>query len=529
VWRLGDFAVRKQGVRVTLSVIRDTYAQGEFEECLSLCATFKAADGREAVEATLLRARCLLPLQRGAQVIEALRGLRISLDRHDDELVRRMLMAAAYLSLGQVDRALELARSAYEDRDVAQPLVQAEIAVYMAIAHYHKGEFQRAERLLEAVPANADIVYAHALLYRGYAAWRRGDYAGSVDRFRDGLRCIDGCERQDRFVEARCIHALAYLAAELPLLHLWTEVSERMRGFDWSVSGVAIWRYWIAIFGSLVTELQGDLEASTTWAVLAEEIAPDPACQIMAWVRMAARFGRNGEAGAHALFTEKARQKYEALAEDPRVSRERTLALTIADEVLHTARPLDAAPLLTYFGEAVAPTLGRHTDDERISASYVMCQGMFEERRGNRARAEEAYVQAFEAFKSAKLLRRAAIAAYRLLVLTDEPAYADFVADALGETSETYWVKAKLAKSRTEARLSPRHLRVLPLVAQGMTNEEIAAVRGGSKYTVRNMVRDMIRLLGVRNRAELVRVAAQRGMLEPTSRLHQPPLDGRTA
>ncbi len=58
---------------------------------------------------------------------------------------------------------------------------------------------------------------------------------------------------------------------------------------------------------------------------------------------------------------------------------------------------------------------------------------------------------------------------------------------------------------------------MLPLIAQGMTNEEIAAVRGGSKFTVRNMVRDMIRLLGVRNRAELVSVAAKRGLLQPAT------------
>ncbi len=427
-----------------------------------------------------------------------------------------MLLSAAYLNIGQIDRGVNMARETFEDCGDADPLVRAEITTHLGIAYCHKGEYARARRLLETVSAEADIVHAKALLYRGYVAWASGDYVGSVDRFRDCLRCIDASDRQDRFVEARCIHGLAYLAAELPMLHLWTEVSERVRAFDWSVSGVATWRYWIAIFGSFITELQGNFGGSTAWGALAETIAPDPACQIIAWCRLAARFGRNGELGAHGYFTAKARKSYDMLISsgDPRVSQQTTLALSIADEILQGEQPSDAASLLTYFAEAVAPTMRVHGEDRTSSASYDMCRGMLEDQRGNRARAREAYEQAFTAFKGAGLLRRAAIVAHRLLVLTGEPEYEEFIAESLAEANDAYWLKAMLDKSRTEARLSPRQLRVLPLIAQGMTDKEIAAVRGGSKYTVRNMVRDMIKLLGVRNRAELVSVAAQRGLLQ---------------
>jgi DNA-binding CsgD family transcriptional regulator len=502
---------------LTLSVIRDVYFQGDFEGCLDLCDAFGLRDARDATEVALLRARCLIPLERGAQAFEALRGLRLGDDQHDEDLTGRMLMGAAYLSLGQAERGLEMIQSAYRERAGAHPMVQAEIAVYLAIAHCRKGEFQRAERLLETVPESADIVYAHALLYRGFVAWARGNYMGSVERFRDGLRCIDACKRKDRFVEAKCIHGLAYLASELPLLHLWTEVSERVRGFDWSVSGVAIWRYWIAIRGSFVSELNGDLNSATTWAATAEEIAPDPACQIIAWCRMAARFGRNGELGAHAWLTGKALRMYHDLAGDPRVRNQPGLALDIAEEILYGLEPAAAAPLITYFGEAVAPGMRGHGDDRQHLANHAMCQGLFEEQRGNRARAREAYERAFESFKAAKLLRRAAIIAYRLLVLTGDQQYEVFINEALHGVSEGYWVKSRLTKSRTEARLSKRHLDILPLVAQGMTNKEIAALRGGSELTARNTVREAIALLGVRNRAQLASVAAQRGLLQPAT------------
>lgn len=508
---------RGQGERVTLSVIRDAYFRGDFEAALALCEAFKSRDARDTAEMALLRARCLIPLDRGAQAIEAVRGMRLADDQYDEELTGRMLMSAAYVSLGKIERGLELGRKAYDDRGDAHPSVQAELAVNLGVAHCQNGEFAAAKRFLEAVPTDADIVYAKALLYRGYVAWASGDYAGSVDRFRDGLRCINTCERQDRFVEARCIHGLAFLCAELPMLDLWQEVSQRVRGFDWSVSGVAIWRYYIAVAGSFIAELQGDLRGATSWTTLAEEVAPDPACLINAWCRMAARFGRNGEPGAHAYFTDKARQRYDEIAGDARLTRHPGLSLDIADEVLQTDTPSAAAPLLTYYAEIVAPTLRNHGDDRRHLANHAMCLGMFEESRPNRARAEEAYLRAFETYRAAGLLRRASTVAYRLFVLTGDPQYEAFITESLRGVSEGYWVKSRLAKSRTEARLSKRHLEVLPLVAQGLTNKEIGALRGGSELTARNTVREAIALLGVRNRAELASVAAQRGLLKPAT------------
>jgi DNA-binding NarL/FixJ family response regulator len=121
-------------------------------------------------------------------------------------------------------------------------------------------------------------------------------------------------------------------------------------------------------------------------------------------------------------------------------------------------------------------------------------------RRGGGSDAQEAYERAFHTYKDAGLLRRASTIAYRLLVLTGEHQYEEFIVEALRGVSEEYWVKARLAKSRTEARLSKRHLDILPLVAQGMTNKEIGAVRGRSELTARNTVREAIRLLGVTNR-----------------------------
>jgi DNA-binding CsgD family transcriptional regulator len=501
---------------MTLSVIREAFFRGEFEACLGLCDAFRPRDAKDAVEIALLRARCLIPLGRSEHAIEVLRAARLRDDQHDEYLTGRVLLSAAYVNLGQYDRGLDLAREAYEKLDEAHPTVRAEVTANLGMAHFWKGEYARAGRVLEGVPADADIVYAQALVYRGYVAWASSDYAGSVDKFRDALSTLDVCEHRDRFIEARCIFGLTYLCGELPRLDLWPEVAERIQRFDWTVSGVVTWRYWVAVEASFIAEVLGEMADSTRWAKLAEQLAPDDSARIAAWCRLAARFGRYDEPSAHAYFVDKAREMYEAMPSDVRRSAEqRSLPLAIADETVYGATPMAAAPLLTYYAEAILPTMRGHAQERVLEASHAMILGHFEERRGNRARAEEAYLRSFERFGSLGFLRRAAIVAYRLFVMTGDQQYEAFITDVLRDASPAYWVKARMTKSRTEARLSKRHLDILPLVAQGLKNKEIAAVRGGSPWTARNTVREAITLLGVRNRAELASVAAQLGLLQP--------------
>jgi DNA-binding CsgD family transcriptional regulator len=426
-----------------------------------------------------------------------------------------MLMSAAYMSLGQDARGLEIALEAYGALGDAHPTVRAELLVTLAVGPYRKGEHVRAQRLLDTVPQDADIVYVRALEYSGWLAWARGDYNGSVDRFRDALCRIDACAHYDRFIEAKCVFGLAFLAAELPRLDLWSEVGQRVERFDWSVSGVATWRYWIAGLASLITELRGDLDGSTAWAATAEEIAPDRSARIGAWCRLAARFGRYGEPSAHAYFVSKARAAYEALPRDARHEEQRSLPLVIAEEIVNGESPDDAGALLTYFAEAIVPTMLERSEGRRAEAFYASILGQYEERRGNRARAREAYLRAFDAFRSVGFLRRAAIVAYRLSVLTGDGQYEAFVADALRDASPAYWVKARIAKGRIEARLTTRQLEVLRLVAEGRSNKEIAAARGVAYHTARNTVSQILNLLGVESRTELAGVAAARGLLRP--------------
>ncbi len=271
----------------------------------------------------------------------------------------------------------------------------------------------------------------------------------------------------------------------------------------------------------------GDRAESTRWASLAESASPTPSCTIVALCRLAALFGRYGEVSAHAYFVDKACEAYDALTRYGTLRDEPSLPLSLAEEVAYSVRPEGAAPLLTFYSESLAPRMHGHADEMRLEASRKLVEGHLEESRGSLARSQRAYAGAFSYFKGVGFHRRAAIAAYRLAVLTDDDVYRAFIGDALAGADDSYWVKARLAEMHLDIHLSDRHTQVLRLVAQGMTNKEIAASRGVSFFTARNMVRELLALFGVRTRGELAALAAARDSNRPhtssPSRAEWPP------
>jgi DNA-binding CsgD family transcriptional regulator len=505
-------ATRRTGERVTLSGIRETYFDGDYEVCLTMCDRFQQRDATDAAEIVLLRARCLIQLDRGDEALEAVRGLRIADDQHDEYITSRMLMSAAYMSLGRDDDGLEIARKAYDEIGGAHSTVRAELILNLAIAHYRKGEYARTSRLLDEIPDTEDIVYVRALQVRGGVARIQGDPVTALERFREAFARLSRCRCHDRFTEAKLLYSLTYLCAQLPRLDLWPQVSKQIDEFDWSVSGVATLHYWVAIEASFITEMLGDLDGSTAWASLAEGVAADSASLIGAWCRMAACVGRIGENVAHAYLTNKAIQKYDAIPKNARSREQLGLSLDIAEELLHTDGFMRASRLVSYYAEVAAPGRAEGIENRKLESRYATVLGQLEDRRGNRGRAEEAYRRAFEISRSVGLIRSAAIVAYRLFALTGDEQYETFVTVALHDASEKYWVKARLLKSRTEARLTPRQLEVVRLVAQGLSNKEIASTLRISVPRARNIVAAIFAVLGVRSRAELATVAAARGL-----------------
>lgn len=64
-----------------------------------------------------------------------------------------------------------------------------------------------------------------------------------------------------------------------------------------------------------------------------------------------------------------------------------------------------------------------------------------------------------------------------------------------------------------DVRLSPQELAVLLLVADGLTDEAIAVLRGVGPRTVQSHCRSLLRKARCRNRVELTRYALARGLV----------------
>jgi DNA-binding NarL/FixJ family response regulator len=80
---------------------------------------------------------------------------------------------------------------------------------------------------------------------------------------------------------------------------------------------------------------------------------------------------------------------------------------------------------------------------------------------------------------------------------------------------DDYLKRARSPKLRSEVRLTPRERQVVQLLAEGRTNREAAEVLGISEKTVAVHRGNVMRVLGLRSVADLVRWAVRNNLVEP--------------
>jgi DNA-binding NarL/FixJ family response regulator len=124
-----------------------------------------------------------------------------------------------------------------------------------------------------------------------------------------------------------------------------------------------------------------------------------------------------------------------------------------------------------------------------------------------RARQEVWLATAEEALDSAS--REAAWADGRRMSLDQ------VIAHALEESQPVVSGKSQ-ATQTVRDRLSPREREVLPLVAQGLSNREIADALIVTEHTAKYHVAQLLNKLGAGSRAEAVTRAVSAGLLAPT-------------
>jgi two-component system NarL family response regulator len=133
-----------------------------------------------------------------------------------------------------------------------------------------------------------------------------------------------------------------------------------------------------------------------------------------------------------------------------------------------------------------------------------------------RGRWTDARIVVLTSFDADDDIERALKAGARAYLLKDvQPA--ELVACVRAVHQGRAWVSpsiaAKLAERMTRVDLTPREMTVLRLLAEGMSNKEIAARLGIAEGTAKLHVSRAYEKLGVANRTEAMAVALRRGLL----------------
>ncbi|MDB5026766.1 MAG: hypothetical protein JWO66_455, partial [Candidatus Eremiobacteraeota bacterium] len=223
--------------RAPFSEAMRAWFAGDFEGCLALCDRVRPNDIDTVSQLALLRARALLRTGRADEAIAVVRGAFIAHGTLDASLTARMLLGTAFVRRGDQERGLEILDAAFRESARAHPTIRSEIALNIGLAHYGLRDFASADRALDLVSADADIVHARSLEYRGWVAIARADYVAAAGHFTAALRRLDRCRRYDRFLEAHAIQALAILSAERLDRTSWMVVEERARRIEWAAPG----------------------------------------------------------------------------------------------------------------------------------------------------------------------------------------------------------------------------------------------------------------------------------------------------
>ncbi len=497
----------------------DQWFAGNFELCLDLCDQNTDPAPATLDQITLLRARALLRLNRAAEALTMLEKFAWP-ESGDVAVTARMLTGAALIRSNQVGRGLALLDTLQESATNAHRTIQSEIALNRALAHFCRQEVDAADRVLDLVSTDADIVYARALEYRGWVACRRAKFALAIGYFREALEHLDACKHYDRYLEANCAHVLGSLSVELLDPPTWAVVAERRAKIDWSAQDIKRHRYWLAICASnYAFEIEGADFRAVREARIAESLAPTPAALVEALCQRAASAGRALERLGQMDYADAAYELFCSLDPAKFEEYDKLVPLTLAKELSFAGRVEQAQRLFALYKRQSGETspLLVVTGNPTRYAFELLVEGFVAESAHERPRARRAYLDAFTRFRALDYKRRAVHSALRLGALLNEAElfeYADVTTRHLPPRS---WLRQQVQSLPTDIivrGLSAARRDVLHLLCKGFTVPEIAANRGRSRKTIANTVTELYRAFNVRNRTELLNELLRRGIIK---------------
>lgn len=467
----------------------------------------------------LLRARALLRTGRPDEAITVVRNVFIAHGTLDASLTARMLLGTAYVRCGDNRDGLEILEAAYRASDRAHPTIRSEIALNIGLAHYGLRNHDEADRVLELVSPNADIIHARSLEYRGWVAIARSEYVVASKHFEAALHRLDQCRQYDRFLEAHAVQALAILAAERLDRTSWLLVEDRARRIEWSAPGLAAPWWGVAISASMMEEVNGRISEALQWAREAEDVAVNEALRLFATCRRAAVLRTVGERFAHRDLVARIRAEVQRLDVTRLENEERRLMLSLAIETASVGDVLGARALLKQYDDfPPGSSMLSLTGDPRELGARHFAEAVVADAGTEHALAHDRYREAFQIFNRIGYERRALLAALRLGELTGQTYLFEYVDRTLRKLSSRSPLLERARRhnpAHTDpvvANLSRTERAVLELLCDGKSTLEIAAARGRSKQTIRNTISRILTAFEVSDRPALLRECMRRGI-----------------
>jgi len=197
------------------------------------------------------------------------------------------------------------------------------------------------------------------------------------------------------------------------------------------------------------------------------------------------------------------------IADDHPAVRAGLVAVILAEGDLAVAGEADT-------GEQAIALYRQHRPDVVLMDLRMPVLGGVEATRRITAEFPDASIVALTTYQGDADVRRALDAGargYLLKHMLMSEVIAAIRAVCLGEWVLPPAVAAGLARDRERERLTPRELEVLELLAQGMSNREIALAIGRTDETVKLHLKSVFAKLKVATRTEAVRVALSRGLV----------------
>jgi len=493
---------------------------GDFEGCLALCDRVRPHDVDMVSQLALLRARALLRIQRPDDAIKVVSDVFVAHGTLDASLTARMLLGTAYVRRGDHHQGIAVLEEAQRASPEAHPTIRSEIALSIALGYYCLRQLEDAERALDLVSADADIVHARALEHRGWIAIARSDYAAATDNFCGALRRLDGCRHYDRFLEAQGIHALAILAAERLDRPTWLFVEHRSGQFDWGARGLAAPQFWVRNYSSMMYEADGRISEALRLAGDAEYAAEMPVLRLFAQCRRAAILRNVGERFGHADLVRRMRRDLDTLDFAALHGDHQLISLSVAEEIAYCGDVVGARALLKrHDAQESRSGATALANDPRLQGARSFVDGVVADAASDRQQAHHHYRRAFQVFKRLGYERRALLAALRIGEITGQTYLLDYVDRTLRKVSDHSPLRERARrhnprlKDPVVAELSRTEQTVLEMVCEGKSTAEIADMRGRSKQTIRNTVSRILTAFEVADRSALLRECLRRGII----------------